>query len=85
MCPRVSLSACHLLFLLLTFLFQHPPSPTYHARVVAAAVGGGGVVVLMIANVGLVQVTYCDDCMNDFVDCVSYDVNHLIGVYDVIV
>jgi hypothetical protein len=39
------------------FLCQHPPAPTFKARVVAATVGGSGVVVLMISNVGLVQVT----------------------------
>jgi hypothetical protein len=38
-------------------LRMRPPSPAYHARVVAAAVGSGGVVVVMISNVGLVQVT----------------------------
>jgi hypothetical protein len=37
-------------------LKMRPPSPSYHARVVAAGVGNGGVVVVMISNVGLVQV-----------------------------
>ena len=39
------------------FFYQHPPAPTFKARVVAATVGGSGIVVLMISNVGLVQVT----------------------------
>lgn len=65
-CTHLVFSFVPLLFpgsTIVDFFYQHPPAPTFKARVVAATVGGSGIVVLMISNVGLVQVTSQDYCI----------------------